>query len=49
MGLKSGDKAKHYRERRKRIARRASMRALRAQLQNQAPAKSAAAAPTATS
>lgn len=39
MGLKSGDKAKYYRERRKRNVRRAQMRALRATLKGQVAEK----------
>jgi hypothetical protein len=39
MGLKSGDKAKYYRERRKKHARRAAMRALRATLKGQVTEK----------
>ena len=39
MGLKSGDKAKYYRERRKKNVRRAAMRALRATLQSKAAEK----------
>ncbi|HUI26183.1 MAG TPA: hypothetical protein VL403_08885 [Candidatus Kryptonia bacterium] len=46
MGLKSGDKAKYYRERRKRNVRRAAMRALRAALKSQTTDKSATPTPT---
>ena len=46
MGLKSGDKAKYYRERRKRNVRRAAMRALRAALKSKAAEKPAAPAST---
>jgi hypothetical protein len=38
MGLKSGNKGRYYRERRKRNVRRAQMRALRKTLQTQATA-----------
>ncbi len=37
MGRVSGDKARYHRERRKKLARRVRMRALRATLENKAP------------
>ena len=38
MGVKTGDKARYNRTRRKKIARRASTRELRKQLEGKAPA-----------
>jgi len=42
MGLKTGDKARYHRARRKKLDRRVRMRALRKELQANAPAASAA-------
>jgi hypothetical protein len=44
MGLKTGDKAKHYRERRKKNVRRARTRALRKELEERASTTPAPAA-----
>ncbi len=50
MGLKSGDKARYYRERRKRNLRRVRMRALRKSIDEKRAASAAtAAAPASTS
>ena len=43
MGLVSGDKGRHHRKRRKKLARRVEMRALRAQLSAQSAGESKAA------
>lgn len=37
MGVKTGDKGRHHRKRRKKLARRVEMRALREQKAAQAP------------
>jgi hypothetical protein len=47
MGLKSGDKARHYRQQRQRNLRRMEMRALRATLEKQAAAAPKAASKSA--
>ena len=39
MGLKTGDKGRYHRKRRKKIARRVEMRALRKELSEKAPEK----------
>ncbi len=39
MGVKTGDKSRHRRQRRKKLARRVEMRALRKELGEKAPAK----------
>ena len=39
MGAKTGDKGRHRRQRRKKLARRVEMRALRKELAEKAPAK----------
>jgi hypothetical protein len=39
MGVKTGDKSRHRRQRRKKLARRVEMRALRKKLAEEAPAK----------